>query len=245
LHFLKKAVDDETVHVEPAKCEALAAAYVMLKGSCVGPFYEIGTLGVKGGRSDLKNAAALVAASSSLRPVAEQFPDVYVRNYRGLASLQQYHRKPAQRKVEVFVLAGETGTGKSRWAYHHYGDKLYTVPEPSTQYWFDGYIDQPVVLFDDYDGAAKITQLLKWLDTYPVDLPVKGSFAAAAWTTVIITSNLTVDEWYPHAKPIHLQALKRRITRSVWLEGDDRTFQENEAGDVVFKYDNRLIDVID
>lgn len=179
-----------------------------------------------------------------MRDVVETYPSTFIRNYRGLAVMQSYFRKPVDREVKVYVLSGETDLGKSRWARHHYGGSLHSVSEPEAgqQYWFDGYTDQSAILFDDFSGAVGITRLLKWLDRYPVDLPVKGGFVEAKYTTVIITCNGSIDDWYPvgpvGARTSHVAALKRRITAT--LDVKEPIVFELSEGVMKCEYDREL-----
>jgi len=69
-----------------------------------------------------------------------------------------------------------------------------------------------VVIIDEFRGLIDITHLLKWLDRYPCSVECKGSQLYLNTTTWFITSNLSVEEWYPALDAETIQALKRRIT---------------------------------
>lgn len=103
---------------------------------------------------------------------------------------------------------GEPGTGKSRKAYEA-EPSAFRKPEGV---WWDGYCGQEAVTIDDFDPAAvSLCTVLRWLDVYPIQVPVKHGFAAARWTTVRITSNLPLEAWYPDASDVHVRALRRRF----------------------------------
>jgi hypothetical protein len=80
--------------------------------------------------------------------------------------------------------------------------------------WWDGYDGEKSILIDEYDNQIPITRLLNLLDGYHLRLPVKGGFTYAAWTKVIITTNLNPLELHPNAKQQHRAALHRRINRT-------------------------------
>jgi hypothetical protein len=78
--------------------------------------------------------------------------------------------------------------------------------------WFDGYSGQLTVIFDDFDGKqVEFRFLLRLLDKYPMQVPVKGGFVNWVPRFVFITSNAYPDEWYPEVPVRDMEALKRRI----------------------------------
>lgn len=119
------------------------------------------------------------------------------------------HRKDREDPPYVTVLHGPTGSGKTRRAFEH-DPELWSYPGSG---WFDGYYGQATVLFDDFSGSEfKITFLLRLLDRYPMQVPVKGGFTWWAPEQIFITSNLSPDRWYPNAHIEHVRALQRRFS---------------------------------
>lgn len=90
-------------------------------------------------------------------------------------------------QLRVIVLWGQAGTGKTRYCYDQFPE-LYSCPDSSLK-WFDGYQGESTVLIDDYRGTADESFLLKLLDIYPLQVPVKGGFAQWRAQTILITSN--------------------------------------------------------
>lgn len=119
------------------------------------------------------------------------------------------------RKITTYWISGRSSTGKSRWCYESYGPgEIFTWSTRKPTQWFDGYHSQRVLLIDDLDqDEVPIASMLRLLDHYPLTLPVKGGHVQAQWTTVIVISNLELEEVYP-TPPIRLSqftALKMRI----------------------------------
>lgn len=180
-------------------------------------FEERGEIPQQGNRTDWQQAVTHLNTGGDIPTVVAAQPQL-LPCIRALERFQQISNKPLNRPVDVIILIGKPGTGKSRWAYDNYPD-LYSKPEGQ---WYDGYIGQKTLLLDDYYGDIPYSQLLKVCDRYPVQVPVKGGFVYAQWTTVIITSNRPVEEWYQQ----DLSAFKRRITR---LEKDyNHAYQEDK-----------------
>lgn len=99
-----------------------------------------------------------------------------------------------RRTVEVITIIGATGIGKSYAAYKYGGDEIITYQRNG---WFGGADTQgDVLLFDEFTGNLPLSELLKLLDGYPNQLPVKGSFYPAHYTKVFITSNVMPEHWW-------------------------------------------------
>lgn len=118
----------------------------------------------------------------------------------------------------VIVYWGRTGAGKTRAVFDnlHSTEDIYVHPGGS---WFDGYEGQPIVLFDDYAGSEfKLQYLLKLLDRYPMQVPVKGGFVSFVPREIYLTSNLDPADWYSNAHREHVDAMFRRFTNVVLFE---------------------------
>lgn len=107
------------------------------------------------------------------------------------------------------VLWGPTGTGKSRTAWKLAGMGAYPK-DPRTKFW-DGYRDQTNVVIDEFRGAIDLSHILRWTDRYPVIVEVKGSSTVLTATTLIVTSNLNPNLWYPNLDNESFMALLRRL----------------------------------
>lgn len=175
------------------------------KGMKMNPgFLEWGELPTQGSRTDWA-AAIQQLRTDDIVSVIDAQPQL-APCIRALERYKSLTLKPLKRNVEVIVLIGKTGTGKSSWAYDHYPE-LYAKPDGQ---WFDGYSGQKTILLDDYYGSVSYPVLLKMCDRYPFNAPVKGGYVWAQWDKVIITSNASIESWYSAVPDI--SAFKRRIT---------------------------------
>lgn len=129
--------------------------------------------------------------------------------------------------AKVLVLWGETGTGKTKRAYEVASslspDDNYYVKTSYNQWW-QGYRGQEVVLIDEYAGQWPMPYLLLVLDRYALTVEYKGGSANLRASKFILTSNIHPDEWYPHAKPEHLAALKRRLSKVVEIKDKNANY---------------------
>lgn len=199
---LKKFQDDiglKRFHFEPTRGTPLQASDYCKKD---GKFWEFGTLPQQGERTDWQRAVNDLNNGTDIITVVSEQPQLLP----AIRSLERYKTllsKSTHRDVKVIFLLGSPGSGKTRWAWDNYPD-LYSKPEG---HWWDGYSGQETILLDDYQGDIAYTQFLKVIDRYPINLPVKGGFVPAHYTTIIITSNTNYTTWY-HEPP---NAIARRI----------------------------------
>jgi len=189
-----------------AQNRAYCLGQVEKKGFTDNPtFEEYGELPEQGARTDWRRAVAHLQSNQPVYTVVAEQPQL-LPCVRALERFQQLSHQPLNRAVNVIILIGAAGAGKSRWAHDNYPD-LYSKPEGK---WWDGYNGQKTILFDDYYGYMPYSQLLKVCDRYPINVPVKCGYIYGQWDTVIITSNTQPEQWYPNET---LYSFKRRISR--------------------------------
>lgn len=174
-----------------------------------GQFVEHGKIsGGQGSRTDINTTFERIKEGASELEIAEENPRLYCQYRRSFERYRGLLVPKRSWKSTVYVLIGPTGTGKTRWV-HDREDQVWT---PGDFKWFDGYRGQDAVLFDDYssDGYS-LPLLLRLLDRYPMQVPVKGDFAEWCPRRIYITSNVAVESWYPFADDEHKAALLRRL----------------------------------
>lgn len=208
---LKVAYGDNSVHLEPRISTAEKAANYCKKD---GKFKEFGKISKQGERNDLKAVDDAIACGDNYVDISEKYGIQFMKYHKGIREKLncKYASERAQRDVEVVVLVGPTGCGKTSYVYEEYSESLFDmVCTKGNSQWFDGYEDQKVLLLDEFTKECiDYAFLLRLLDRYPMRLPVKGSHAYAAWNTVFITSNLLIPEWYSSTD---ISPLLRRITQ--------------------------------
>lgn len=103
---------------------------------------------------------------------------------------------------------GPTGTGKTRTAYEAYPDAF--IKKANTKWW-DGYIDQEVVIIDDFDKYhVQLGYELKiWLDHYPFPAERKGGTMMIRPKKIIVTSNYHPEDIWDDDRT--LQPILRRV----------------------------------
>lgn len=157
-----------------------------------------------GTRTDLKTAALM-----DIKDIIEFMPEIYIKYHKGLEKLALHRAKKIIKNVEVFVFWGDPGVGKTSKVYE-LEPEVYCCPT-GDKLWFDGYMNEEAILFDDFYGGIKYGDMLRYLDRYPLIIPTKGGHAVKNWGKVYITSNIHPNNWYPSVSD--KRALMRRITK--------------------------------
>lgn len=121
--------------------------------------------------------------------------------------------------MQVHVIIGPTGSGKSHFAAQRASSDGATVYYKPRGEWWDGYTNQESVILDDFYGWVPYDELLRVLDRYPHQVPIKGGFVNFVAKRVYITSNTVVTRWYKNEKILGtIDSLIRRIENWYFFE---------------------------
>lgn len=160
-----------------------------------GDFFEIGDRPMfeeeKGAKEKQRYKRAWdLAHQGALDQLAEESPDIALRFYGTLKRIR--HDVLTERKLEDTDekhewYYGPAGTGKSRKARTE-NPEAYLK---NCNKWWCGYVDQDVVIVDDFDQAHSVLvhHLKHWADRYPFQAEVKGSAFKIRPKKIIVTSN--------------------------------------------------------
>lgn len=122
------------------------------------------------------------------------------------------------RNLDVFYIWGQTGVGKTRSIMEQYGyENVYRVTNYKNP--FDGYKGEDIILFDEFRSSLPITDMLNYLDGYPIELPCRYSDKVACYTKAYVVSNISFDEQYPNVQenePETFKAFKRRFNGGIF-----------------------------
>nr|WET17323.1 replication associated protein [Bidens cyclovirus-like] len=217
-------------HWEPRRgSQAQAIAYCSKADTRVdGPW----TVGIfeetrAGQRKDLDELALRAySGTETLHSLQEAYPGHCLRYRKSIKEALLDHRrklaKTIQRDLEVVILWGDPGTGKTRSVYESEGmSNVYTLNTATNgTLWFDGYDGESVLLIDDFRGWIRFNEVLKICDRYPYRLAVKGSFDYASWTKVYFTSNHNPETWWSEDSGHCFSAFRRRVARVEHFSSD-------------------------
>lgn len=173
--------------------------------------------GKAGKRSDLEEIAEGIKSGASLKDIAESHPSDYIRYHSGIQALHALSapRPPLERAVQILVLWGPTGTGKTHRVMHAYPD-IYSV-KPGRDPW-GTYRGEAQILFDEFDYEKwSLQDMNRYLDKWRCLLDARYQDRYAVWTLVAICANSPPNSWWPNAAPLLMDAFLRRVRNQVWL----------------------------
>lgn len=171
--------------------------------------------GKQGRRSDLVQIADKIKKGATLKAIAQEFPADFIRYHGGLAVFAEQvgPSPPLERPLEILVLWGPSATGKTHRALHMMPDAYVVVGcgrDP-----FGRYNGETDLILDEFQPEEwKLPVLLRLLDKWKDPLDCRYRDRYAAWTRVVICTNLTPDSWcsnrmlYSEAQQL---ALRRRV----------------------------------
>lgn len=211
-----------------------AFAYTQKDDSSFGPGFRFsgGTISTPeiGKRNDLIALYEFIKAEGprGIKRCLDEHPASFMRYARGVQYALSILDEPGSVYVQrdVRVIVGNTGSGKSKLAYHQAflrsPGSVCILPAPSEASWLDGYRGHDSVILDDYAPSSRYPHavLLRMLDGFEYPAPVKGGFVVFRPHSIFITTNYHPYEWYPAGD---YPALRRRIT-SCQLLGEGRNF---------------------
>lgn len=121
------------------------------------------------------------------------------------------------RNLDVIYIYGRSGTGKTSSIYSENDPKeiCRVTTYRQSQAIFDAYSTQNVLVFEEFRSQVPISDMLNYLDRYPLMLPARYADKVACFTKVYITSNIALSSQYRfeqiRERPVW-EAFIRRIT---------------------------------
>lgn len=184
--------------------------------------YEIGDFVEERQRSDLAKAIQLIDEGVSFEVISKIFPTQSLQYSRQLKDREQMVALQQEennfRKLDVTYIYGPAGSGKTRFVLDKYGmANVYRV-KFYDQRAFDAYRGQKIIFFDEFRSQFKISDMLSYLDGYPLELPCRNKDRVARYLTVYLASNISLDKQYLDVQanePETFKALLRRINHVI------------------------------
>lgn len=207
MQSVKSCMQDMTLHVEIMKgTSEQAIKYCSKEDTRVSVPVEFGVRPV----SVVTKTMVQQLQTQSVKRVLEENPKAW-RYVRQMKDVRNLFATPRSHPTIGVLLTGPTGSGKSKIASiiaSYVGETSWLDPELQ---WFDQYHGEDLVVVDEFRGGST-SRILKMIDRYPLQLPIKGSFVEWAPEMVIFTSNLTLREIFGSLDELTYKAIERRIT---------------------------------
>ena len=133
------------------------------------------------------------------------------------------------RDVDVTYIFGKTAVGKTRFVYDSFDSKdiCRITNYRNGKINFDSYHSQNVLVFDEFRSQIPISEMLTYLDVYPLQLPARYSDRTACYSKVYLLSNIPLDEQYPHLQ------IKEKETWNAFLRRFNAILEFKENGEKI------------
>ncbi len=176
-----------------------------------------GTPPAQGRRSDLAAVRQLIEDQPEFNELAvaqSNFPQwvLHRRAFREYAQLLGRRTAAARPDPRIVVLWGDSGTGKSRKAAADYPAAYWLTRPNCSTVWWDGYDGQSVVVIDEFYGWIPLGVVLSLCDRHPLMVRTQErGYVPCAATTIVFTSNVRYQDWWPNLGPERTSAFARRV----------------------------------
>lgn len=186
----------------------------------------------QGARNDLADLYDMIKEGLDNYEILESTPEQLMnidRIERARQVVRENQFRNIFRELEVTYIFGSTSTGKTRHVMesHGYGE-VYRITDYKNP--FDGYRGQKVVCFEEYRNSIEISNMLNYLDGYPLELPCRYSNKTACYETVYIISNISLNVQYKltqNTEPETWKAFLRRINKIMEFHSDGTISKQN------------------
>ena len=224
-----KLLNNNRIHLEAAKGSPQQNRTYCSKD---GEFTEYGSIPVQGRRTDLTEIQGLLDSGVSEVRLAQEYFSRWCQYRRSFTAYRELRQRVERHwKTNVVWIYGPTGTGKTFRAVRE--SRELSQAEPWIAFdnsgtWFDGYSGQKCVIFDDFRGECPLAFLLRLLDRYPMQVPIKGGSVNWQPRIVFITSNVSPRDAYSNGGVELLLPLYRRIETLEYQYERDRVDDHTE-----------------
>lgn len=188
---LKKALGVKSTHFEPRRgTSQQAAEYCKKVESRIEPPIEEGEISQQGARTDLERYVDKIKEGVTEYTLMNEETNTWARHGRLYQRTRELILRNTPKPVPfVWVLVGESGTGKSLISHliGEYVGSLYSWT--GNQKWLDGYDGEKCLIIDDYDGAICDKNWLQLTDRYKYKGEVKGCHTWVISPLIFITCN--------------------------------------------------------
>ncbi len=184
---------------------------------------------------DLLNS---VINGASLRDLAMDYPRQFLAQGKKIAYMKDVIVEPRDWAMNIVILWGPTGTGKTYFAWKRWPD-AYSVSHPvGKNWWWENYDGEETVILDEFAEQITLQLLLRFLDRTPFRVWNKGGSSQFVSKRIVICTNFDPFYWYADAKQVGRDAMMRRLAEYATVYKLEERFRG--VGMPCVEYDDRF-----
>jgi hypothetical protein len=215
-----------------AKTKQQAREYCCKEKSRIGQVMEFGEFVEERSRNDLTEIIERVKQGATNGELLAEYPTQFFRYNKAIETVRKTLRETEYedkfRIMETVYIYGSPRTGKTRYIMEKYGYRNVCRITIYEKWLFENYKGQPVVLFDEFDGTPRLTEMNDYLDGYPYSYRCRNEDRVAMNDKVFIISNLPLSAQYTKAqteRPKVYEAFCKRIKHIInWDNTAEREY---------------------
>lgn len=163
------------------------------------------------GKSKYREIAIAINEGETLDNLNDQYPGLFLLSEGKISDYYINNKGKRNWAMQIEILHGKTGTGKSYTANNAYPD-AYVAPWPTGgRWWWPHYKGEEVVIMDEFRHQIKMDTMLKLFDRYPWIIERKGGNMNFCSKKIVITTNIDPKDWYGGLSKEVREPLRRRI----------------------------------
>lgn len=183
-----------------------------------GTFEEVGTAppDSKGRRSDMSDLYQMVSDGLTNAEILAINQD-YILQIDKLdrirnTLLSEKYKNTVRLSLKSEYIFGASGTGKTRGIIEKHGfNNVYRVTDYNHP--FDSYNNQNIIVFEEFRSSLRISDMLNYLDIYPLELPCRYVNRVACYEQVYIVSNWELEKQYKNSQDEDYETWKAFLRR--------------------------------
>lgn len=195
--------------------------------SVPGTYYSFGNLPSyfikKPSRADVVD---LIRAGATDDEIIDAYPQFCfdIDKFSSIRETLRYSQyKNEWRSLSCYFVWGATGTGKTRSIMEHFGySNVYRVTDYSHP--FDSYRGEDIIIFEEFRSSLRCSDMLNYLDGYPLVLPSRYRNKQACFHSVFICTNESPSDQFLRVPKHTTDAFWRRFSGLVEFQGSFRFF---------------------
>lgn len=220
-------------HIEKSRASDYKASEYCKKE---GNFFEIGNRPVQknptqGKRSDLDEMYQMVKARASLVEIMDKYPSQCTRYINNINRMRGLVMQQRTKTPKVYWFWGESGAGKTYLAERISDGKNGHFMKGNDKWW-DGYDQQEVVIFDEFNGWMDIRTMNQLISHLPFQVEVKGGYIPFNSPIIIFTSDRPPSKIYAKSSQRLFKQLFRRVKDSiVYVSSNYQEYSDYDSDD--------------